>query len=316
MERQKVINPEMEMSFTMPRTSTSVLDRIRSLGAGLSPKQRQLAEYVLNNYRDIAFMTSAELGSAAGVSEATVFRLAVALGYSGFPTFQDSIHAVVRETMSTTSFLPTPNGGGGLLSRVFASEAKHLNKVLAGLSTESFDRSVDLLFGSRRVLVAGHQASAALASHAGYLLSKVRSEVYTLREGYDAGFSVISELGPQDAAWVHVYPRYPFATVRLIQLLQERSVPIVLVTTSELSQLSHYATVLMPAPIRYDGFLDSLAPVMCLINAIILAITLRDQERTKQQLERFEAFVDRMDVFTLDKDRPESWGDHTNGKIL
>lgn len=292
----------------MPDTPASVLERIRAAGERLSPKQRKLAEYILQNYRNVAFMTSAELGKAAGVSEASVFRLAVALGYPGFPAFQSSIQEMIREALTTTQSFAVPSGADHdtLFAKVFSAEAKNMNKALAGLSPEPFNQGVEFLFASKRVLVVGHQASAALASHAGYSLSKVRSGVHTIRDWNENVFTFLEDMGPEDVAWIHAFPRYPTATLRIMEMLEERSVPILLVTNSVLSRLARFATVLLPVPIRYDSFVDSLAPVMCLINSLVLATAMKDPDLTRRNLEYFEAFVTKAKVFYYpDQPRPE-----------
>jgi DNA-binding MurR/RpiR family transcriptional regulator len=61
---------------------------------GLSPAQRKVADYVLRNYREVAFMRVAKLAQATGVSAAGIFRFATALGFNGFPEFQQAIQGV------------------------------------------------------------------------------------------------------------------------------------------------------------------------------------------------------------------------------
>jgi len=292
----------------MTETPATVFQRIRSAGDTLSPKRRQLAEYVLNHYKKVAFMTSTELGNAAGVSEASVFRLAVALGYSGFPAFQAALQEVITEEITTVerfSVSPGPDDDT-LLAKVFAAEAKNMNRVLGLLSPADFNKGVELLFTSRRVLVVGHQVSAALASHAGYTMSKVRSGVHTIREWNENVFAYVQDMGPEDLAWVHAFPRYPTSTVQMVEVLRARGVPILLVTNSYLSQLAPFATVLLPVPIRYDAFVDSLAPAICLVNSLVLGTALKDPEMTKQHLERFEAFITATKVFCPGQARPEA----------
>lgn len=283
----------------MGKTLGAVLDRIHNTLDILSPKQCQLAEYILNNYKKAAFMTSTALGSAAKVSESTVVRLAVAVGYSGFPEFQSALQELIQHELTSLERFSSPHktDDNAFYTKVFTAEAENMIKVLTSLSPEVFKKAVDLFFAKRRVLVIGHQASACLASYAGYSLSKVRAGVYTMNKWDENAFGTIQDMGPEDVAWVHVFPRYPTDTVHITKLLHAQNVPIVLITNSILSPLAKLAEVLLPVYIRYDAFVDGLAPVMCLINSLVLETALRDRNRTAQHLEEFETFVSETQVF-------------------
>ncbi|CAA9477234.1 MAG: hypothetical protein AVDCRST_MAG12-1265, partial [uncultured Rubrobacteraceae bacterium] len=64
-------------------------------GGRLSPTQRRVARYVADHPREAPFLSSVELASRAGVSQPTVTRLAVALGYGGYGEFQRDLRRVV-----------------------------------------------------------------------------------------------------------------------------------------------------------------------------------------------------------------------------
>ena len=54
----------------------------------LSKGQKLIAQYIINNYDKVAFMTASKLGDTVGVSESTVVRFANALGYAGYPKYK------------------------------------------------------------------------------------------------------------------------------------------------------------------------------------------------------------------------------------
>lgn len=54
----------------------------------LSKSHRLIADYMLNNYDKAAFMTAARLGSVVGISESTVIRFAITLGFDGILNYR------------------------------------------------------------------------------------------------------------------------------------------------------------------------------------------------------------------------------------
>ena len=61
---------------------------ISSSFSELSKGQKLIAQFITTHYDKAAFMTAAKLGERVGVSESTVVRFAIALGYEGYPELQ------------------------------------------------------------------------------------------------------------------------------------------------------------------------------------------------------------------------------------
>ena len=66
----------------------------------MSKGQRRLSAYITNHYEKAAFLTAAKLGEAVGVSESTVVRFAMMLGYKGYPAFQRAMADFVQGKLS------------------------------------------------------------------------------------------------------------------------------------------------------------------------------------------------------------------------
>ena len=65
-------------------------NRINESYSKLSKGQKLLATYITDNYDKAVFLTAAKLGEVVGVSESTVVRFAMHLGYRGYPEFQSA----------------------------------------------------------------------------------------------------------------------------------------------------------------------------------------------------------------------------------
>ena len=61
----------------------NLLDRVNEAFGSLSKRQKLIAEYIINHYDKAAYMTASRLGETVGVSESTVVRFAVEIGYEG-----------------------------------------------------------------------------------------------------------------------------------------------------------------------------------------------------------------------------------------
>ena len=69
----------------------NLLTEIEKRMPTFSKGQKLISNYILENYDKAAYMTAAKLGAIVSVSESTVVRFAIELGFDGYPEFQHSL---------------------------------------------------------------------------------------------------------------------------------------------------------------------------------------------------------------------------------
>ena len=68
-----------------------LLKKIEELIPKFSKSQKLIANFILEHYEKAAYMTALKLGKTVGVSESTVVRFAIELGFEGYPQLQRSL---------------------------------------------------------------------------------------------------------------------------------------------------------------------------------------------------------------------------------
>ena len=74
-----------------------ILTVIQSRMSKFSKGQKLIAKYILSAYDKAAFMTASKLGGVVQVSESTVVRFAVGLGYDGYPEMQKALQEMILQ---------------------------------------------------------------------------------------------------------------------------------------------------------------------------------------------------------------------------
>jgi DNA-binding MurR/RpiR family transcriptional regulator len=278
---------------TEEHPSGSVLERIRTMGERLSPKQRQLARFVVESGSEAAFMNSVALAAAAGVSDATVSRLATALGYTGFAEFQAGIQALLQEDISSLRRFPLDRESSGdtLFAKVFALEAGILNETRDAVDAAAYERAVNLLSGAKKVLVVGYEPNACVASYAAFFLGVLRANVQSATTLDVRVFNAVQDIGPDSVALVFSFPRYPRRIQTTVEFLKAKGVPVIGITDSVLSPLAPLSDVLFPVPMKFITFIDPLAGAMALVHSLLIGVFLKDAERSRGQVRAFEEFA-------------------------
>ena len=77
----------------------NVFQTIQNKLPGFSKGKQQIATYILTAPNEAAFQTAAMIGKAVKISESTVVRFAVDLGYKGFPEFQKALQEEVKSQL-------------------------------------------------------------------------------------------------------------------------------------------------------------------------------------------------------------------------
>ena len=102
-------------------------NRINESYSKLSKGQKLLATYITDNYDKAVFLTAAKLGEVVGVSESTVVRFAMHLGYRGYPEFQSALEELVRNKLNSIQRMEVTYGRisqSKILESVLKSERK------------------------------------------------------------------------------------------------------------------------------------------------------------------------------------------------
>src|SRR5262245_61532969 len=146
----------------------------------LSPTQRRVAEYVLRQYQDVAFMSVAELAKAAKVSPAGVVRFATSLDFDGYPEFKRALHDIVRSELRQDERLSATLHGRlprVLAGRIIDQELRNIVTLQSTFNVAHWSQAVRVILAAPAVTIVGFRASATLAHYLWYNLRKVKPAV-------------------------------------------------------------------------------------------------------------------------------------------
>jgi DNA-binding MurR/RpiR family transcriptional regulator len=140
-------------------------DLIRQNYSGLSRSYRMVADFVLGNYFDVAFMTAAEVGQSVGVDTTTVVRFAQRLGYRGYPDMLDAIRAHVRSEIYAARKPDVPiEQDVGMQFRYFLElEQQNLARTIMHNPPQRIGEIAGLLAGAKRFFLLGDSYAATAA---------------------------------------------------------------------------------------------------------------------------------------------------------
>jgi len=274
--------------------------KIEELSSSFSSKHKKVAKYILENHKKSAFMNSLELAAELGVSNPTIIRFARILGYKGFREFQSALQNEVQNELSALErrayirVEKAPN----TFSDVFSLEIENIRMVYEQLDKTELKKTVELLQASELVYVYGKQISESVASFAAYTLGKIKDNVRLVEKWSFQDETALSHCTGRCCALVIALPRYPTSTMRFLDFLHERNIPAIVLTGAgdSFPQDKHFECFLT-APIRYYSFIDPIASVFCLVNAIAAGIIRNKGTNEIEALNAFERYVTKNHIY-------------------
>ena len=152
----------------------------------LSRQHRRIANFLLYNHLEAAFLNVAELAKRAGVSSATVVRFATAMGFNGYPALQKELQQIAQGSIGKHEFLAIEaSGNEDSLSGTIKQSMMALKTFSEELDIERFEKAAKVLQEARKIITVGHKASFGVAVHAAYVIGKVHKDVRIHSFRYD-----------------------------------------------------------------------------------------------------------------------------------
>ena len=281
--------------------NTDLMSRIRAAQKDLSRSQKVIAAYIMEHYDKAAFMTANRLGSVTGVSESTVVRFAVRLGYDGYPTLQSALQDMIRNRLTAVQRLEVTSSklsDQNILQAVMNDDMEKIASTLASMDQEAFNAAVRDTIGASRIYILGMRSSAGLAGFLGFYFRLLFDDVRIISSGgANELYEQLFHVGERDVVYGISFPRYSSSTVRALQFVKSRGAKVVAVTDSALSPIARYADYALYARSDMASFVDSLVAPLSLFNALIIAIGMRRKEDVSKTFSELEGIWEEYGVY-------------------
>ncbi len=271
----------------------------------LSKGQKRIASFIRDHYDKAAYMTAAQLGEEADVSESTVVRFALELGFDGYPALQHMVQETVRMRLTSLQRIEVTNkrfGTTSVLDAVLASDAEKIKYTLEHIDRAAFDRAVESILDARTIYIIGVRSSSALAEFLNYYLSYMFENVRLIRT--TSGSEIFEQLLRMDARDVMLavsFPRYSSRIVNAVEYAVQTGAKVISLTDSGNSPIAKGAYAVLTARSDMASFVDSLVAPLSIINALLAAVTRKKQDELAATLTKLEDVWDTFHVYNRDE---------------
>ncbi len=267
----------------------------------MSKGQKRIAEYIEHNYDKAAFMTAYKLGDTVGVSESTVVRFAVEIGYDGYPKLQKAMREMISDKLTSVERIEVSTNRideKNVLETVLNQDIEKIKMTVNETSKEDFEKAVDSIVSADKIYIYATRSSQALADFLGYYLGLIFGNVNVISttstlETYEK----LIHINEKDVIIGISFPRYSNTAVEAMKFASSRKARVIALTDSMVSPLIAPSDYVLLAKSGMATVVDSLVAPLSMINALLVATVLKEKESVKHTFSQLEQVWDEYNVY-------------------
>ena len=253
-------------------------------GHRLTPTQRRIAHCMVRRAADAPFLSSVELAELAGVSQPSVTRFAVALGFDGYPALRRHLREVAPAEPATGARARNE------YQQAVLAEIENLRHLEAFLADPApVVRAGRMLAASRPLPVLGLRAASAQARGFAYFAAKVHPDVRVLDEGGSMLEDRIDAAARAGASTLLCFalPRHPREVVDALEHARRAGLAVVTVADSAFAPIAAHTDLLLPAAVGTGLAFDTPCGPM-LLGRVLLEAMCDALPDAQARLEQFD----------------------------
>lgn len=274
------------MSAVKDYTAEEFIRMIASEYEHLPKNQRTVADFVVKNLNEAAFLSVVEIGERCGVSKATVVRFAQRLGFDGFILFRNALQASVQKRYSDTDrFQLIKHKAGKSVYQVAQQDVSNINKTIENLDLKAFNEVADLIAACSKVYTYGLGVSALVAQLTAYSLSQVAIRAQAVISGHLTFEEQLLFMEPGDVLICFSFPPYSSRTIDVAAMAHKKGVRVVGITDLPTAPVAECSDHVLAVESENLLFTNSIAALSVVVNALVTEIAVRNEEKALSYIE-------------------------------
>ena len=245
-------------------------------------------------------MTASKLGGQTNVSESTVVRFANSLGFEGYPQLQRSLQDIIKTKLTTVQRVEMGRDYSNdmdVVERIMKSDLENVRNTIDSIDYETIEKVIDAIMSADKIYIIGLRSSKSLADFLGFYLSLILGNVSMVGYGISDIYEQMLHISEKDLLISLSFPRYSSRTIEVTKYAKEQGAKVVAITDSVISPIAGIADHYLTAKSSMASFVDSLVAPLSLINAVIVAIGMREKKDITEYFNKLENIWEKYNIY-------------------
>ncbi|MCI9147866.1 MAG: MurR/RpiR family transcriptional regulator [Hungatella sp.] len=224
------------------------LVKMRTAYNQFTKAEKKVADYILQNPREVLFMSITDLAEACQVGDTSVFRFCKSMELKGYQEFKMVLSLSLNESDKGSSRfsgnVSLDDTFQELAQKVLNTNVHALTETHSLLDERIFNQAIDCLHEAKKVYFFGVGASVLTALKAANKFLRIEPKVYCIQDSHMQAM-VASMMSPDEVAVVFSYSGATKDTIHVAQLAKQAGAKVICITRFSKSPLTSYADITM-----------------------------------------------------------------------
>jgi DNA-binding MurR/RpiR family transcriptional regulator len=271
----------------------NILIKIRDMKDSLTPVERLVAEYILENTDEIPHLSIKSLAQMSKTSDASVLRFCKTLGYSGYRSFIVSISASLgsRDEEQKDQYTDIQPGDdlSIIISNISRNNMKSIEDTLSVIDRNEVARAVKVLRSSSRIVFFGIGASGIVCKDGEQKFSRINKMCHAYTDGHSQ-LTAATLLGKGDVAIFISNSGDTVEIIETLELVKKSGVTTIAITKYNKSELADKSDILLsistPELTFRSGAMGSRIAMLTVIDILFAGVASAEYQNVKKYLSK------------------------------
>lgn len=155
--------------------SPSCLMTIRHKYNSLTPAEKKIGDYILNNSSIVTQMAISEIATSCGVAKSAVMRFCKTIGFPGYPALKLALSAELAQNsqFNFTPYIDPSDTSVSIFDKIFAANVKTLHSTANHINRSILESTIAAMDIANCIYIYGIGTSAALCNDFQYRLTQI-----------------------------------------------------------------------------------------------------------------------------------------------
>lgn len=269
--------------------------RIKKSYSTFSKKERAIADYILNNEKEVSRISISTLASKLNIADSTLFQFSKKIGYSGFSDLKVALLTDKFDISTSVHNDITKNDSAKVIaSKVFDSSIKALSDTKTLISDEIYSKVADYMIKSSNVFFFGLGGSNAVAydSYHKFLRTPINCKYV---EDYHLQLMNANLLTKHDCAFIISHTGIDSDCISIAKMVKKNGAKLIVLTSSPLSPLAKMADATLISTSEELAYrsesLSSRISQLVIIDSLYVLIMFKDEKKSKTSLTKIREAI-------------------------
>ena len=266
----------------------------------LSKNHKKLANYFIDNFDSIPFLSVQQIAEATSLSVASVVRFAQKIGFNGYLEMREEIALNLQELINKKEFYALIDNKNNLkedhLTIVANQEIKNISETVNLIDRKNFNKSIKLILKSTKIYTLGLGISYLLAEILAYQLSQVANNTSNFSHSHSSFLEQLLYVRGDDLLIALSFPPYSKETIEAVKFAQKKKIKVIAITNKTSAPIARFSDVQLIVRSENLLFTNSFSAISVLINAIATECALQNSVKTNIIVEELNELIDKQNI--------------------